>query len=121
MPTSSLSHEQLVAATVAEMKRQSMTRLYADHLPNYVQPDQIGGFIPDLTGFTGNAMVIVEAESLTGLAAAHTQAQWKAFHGHANRVGGHFIAVVNRSDENIGRILLDQICRGAANANLWTF
>jgi O-methyltransferase involved in polyketide biosynthesis len=118
MTTSSLNHDQLVVATIAEMKRQGMTRICADHLPGYVQPDQIGVFIPDVTALTGNAMVIAEAESREGLAAAHTQAQWKAFHSHANRVGGHFIAVVNRADQAAAQTLLNQICGGAANAHL---
>ncbi len=121
MPTSPLSHDQLVAATVAEMKRQGMTRIYASHLPGDIQPDPISGFITDATALSGNTLVIVEAESREGLAASHTQAQWKAFHGHANRVGGHFVAVVNQPDQVMTQALLHQVCGSAVNAHLWTF
>lgn len=121
MPTSPLSHDQLVAATVAEMKRQGMTRIYVSHLPGNVQPDPISGFIPDATALSGNTLVIAEAESREGLAASHTQAQWKAFHGHANRVGGHFVAVVNESDRVTAQSLLHQVCGNSANARVWTF
>lgn len=114
-------HDYLVALTAAKMRSNGMTHIKASHIANFSQCSQIGDYIPDATAFIGNAIVIAEAESQEGLAAAHTTDQWEAFHANSTRYGGHFIAVVNKADETTARTLLIQVCGGAANAILWVF
>ncbi len=114
-------HDKLVALTAACLINKGYTRVRACHVARFTACDQIGDYIPDVTAFNGNILVIVEAESRDGLAQAHTAAQWKTFHSHASRVGGYFIVVVNKSDEITARALLTQVRGSATNAQVWTF
>lgn len=117
----SLDHDKLVALTAARLVDQSYSRVRASHIARFTACEQIGDYIPDVTGFNGSTLVIVEAESRDGLAQTHTSEQWAAFYRHANRVGGYFIAVVNKSDEVTARALLVQVCGNVANVQVWTF
>lgn len=119
--STSHGHNTLVALIAALMRNKGMTRIKASHVINFDRCDEINGFIPDATAFTGNAFVIVEAESQEGLAEPHTARQWKTFHACANQAGGHFIAVVKNADEAAARNLLTQVCGNAGNAHLWVF
>ncbi len=120
LSTPSHDHEMPVELTANHMVRQGYTRVRASHTNRFTACDQIGEYIPDVTAFYGNAGVVAEAESRDGLVQAHTEAQWKTFYGHVNRVGGHFIAVVNKSDEVAARSLLTRVCGSASNVRLWT-
>lgn len=120
MPT--LPHTpQLVAASAARLHQTGRTNIKADHLPNFVRPDQIGNYIPDVTGNHPDGFVIIEAESREGLAQTHTADQWRTFHNHAKRVGGYFIASVNLADEAAAKKLLVEVCGNSSNALVWTF
>ena len=119
--SSSHDHDNLVEMTTAHMVSQGFTRIRSCHSDRYTGCAQIGDYIPDTTALSGAAPVIVEAESREGLAEAHTEAQWKTFHSHANHVGGWFIAVVNKSDEAAAKVLLNRVCGSAANTRVWTF
>ena len=116
-----IPHDRLVELTADQLVSQSYTRVRASHVARFTACDQIGNYIPDVTAFHGTTLVVVEAESSDGLALAHSQAQWKTFYNHANQSGGHFIAVVNKSDETAAQTLLAQVCGSASNAHLWTF
>ncbi len=119
--TSSHDHDKLVEMTASRMVNQGFTRVRSCHGDRYMACDQIGDYIPDTTALSGIAPVIAEAESREGLTEAHTEAQWKTFHSHANRVGGWFVAVVNKSDEAAAKVLLNRVCGIATNVQLWTF
>ncbi len=114
------SHDRLVVLAADYMAAQGYTRVRASHTDRFAACDQIGDYIPDVTAFSSSTFVVVEAESRDGLALAHTEAQWRTFHKHANQVGGHFIAVVNKTDEAAARVLQTRICGNAANVRVWT-
>ncbi len=116
-----ISHDHLIELTADRMVSQGYTRVRASHIVRFTACDRIGDYIPDVTAFSGNTFAVVEAESNDGLGQAHTEAQWKTFHKHANHVGGHFIAVVNKANETAARALLAQVCGPASNAQVWTF
>ncbi len=118
---SRLSHDTLVTRTVAEMKRQGMTNIHADHIAGYPKPEQIGKFIPDTMGAHSRSTVITEAESQEGLALAHTAEQFQTFHREATRIGGWFVVAVNSADETTARTLVRRVCGEAKNAFVWTF
>jgi len=114
-------HDLLMQCTVAEMKRQNMSAIKADHLPDYVQPDQLGDYIPDATGYYNGSLVIVEAESSEGLLTDHTTDQWRAFFQSACQCGGFFIVAVAHQNEDYAKVLLRLICGSASNVLLWAF
>lgn len=116
-----LDHDQLVAATVREMRRQGMAHVRASHIPTIMPPEPIGGYIPDTTAYYGGLFCVAEAESAHGLTQQHTASQWNAFFSYASRVNGYFIAVVARADKPAAEALLRQICGNASNAFVWTF
>ncbi len=118
---SSQAHDSLVEMTANHMVAQSYTRVRASHTDRFAACDQIGDYVPDVTAFYSNAFVVAEAESRDGLAQAHTEAQWRTFHSHVSRTGGHFIAVVSKADEAAARALLARVCGSASNVRLWTF
>lgn len=113
----SLDHDKLVEMTATRLVDLGYSRVRASHIARFSSCEQIGDYIPDVTAFNGSTLFIVEAESREGLAQTHTSEQWKAFHSHANRVGGHFIAVVNKSDEIAAHALLTP-CSRLAHAGL---
>lgn len=117
--SASSEHNHLVRATVAEMGRQGMTRIWASHLPNVTPPDLIGGYIPDATAYYNARLCVAEVESTDGLKQQHTADQWRAFFNYATRVSGYFIAVVTATDEMTARTLLRQICGDSQNVALW--
>ena len=111
----------LVELTADKMVHLGYTRVRASHIDCFTACDEIGGFIPDATAFSGSVFVIAEAESQDGLAASHTVEQWKSFHAQANRLGGFFAAVVNNADGPAAKALLKQVCGSATNVDVWTF
>jgi hypothetical protein len=116
-----LSHGRLVELTAERMVHLGYTRVCASHINRFTACEEIGGFIPDATAFSGSAFVIAEAESQDGLAASHTVQQWTSFHAQASRLGGFFVATVNKSDEPAAQALLKQVCGSATNVDVWTF
>lgn len=116
-----IPHDRLVEMMADGLVSQGYTRVRASHPNRFNACDQISDYIPDVTAFFGSTFVVVEAESSDGLGEAHTEAQWRTFHKHANQVGGHFVAVVNKSDEAEARALLTRVCGNAANVRVWTF
>jgi hypothetical protein len=118
---SSLGHDALVECTVAEMQRQGMTHIRADHIAGFLQPEIIGNFIPDATARFNGSLCIAECESAAGFTQAHTAAQWRAFHNHISHVGGWFIVVAAKTDEAAARTLLQQTIGSAQNILFWTF
>lgn len=118
---STLAHDTLIEMTAARLVDLSYSRVRASHIARFNACEQIGSYIPDVTAFHGSTLVVMEAESHEGLTQAHTEAQWKTFHAHASRVGGFFVAVVNKADEHAARTLLTQVCGTASNAHLWVF
>ncbi len=117
---STLAHDTLVELAANTLQSQGCTHICASHISRFPACSQISSHIPDVTAFSGSTLVIVEVESREGLAQAHTAEQWETFHSHASRVGGHFIAVVNKMDELAARALLTQVCGNAANVQVWT-
>lgn len=103
------------------MQQNSMSDIKAAHIAGHAQPDQLGNYIPDVTGSLRGMLCIAECESRDGLALAHTAAQWRTFYNHAVRVGGYFIAVVAKADETEARALLQSVAGNAQNAQVWTF
>lgn len=116
-----LSHDRLVELTAERMVHFGYTRVCASHISRFAACDKIGRFIPDATAFSGPTFVIAEAESQDGLAASHTVEQWTSFQAQASRVGGFFVASVNRTDEAAARALLKQVRGSATNADVWAF
>lgn len=103
------------------MQAQGMTNIKAAHIVAFVQPDQIGGYIPDVTAFARGRLCIAECESGDGLAQAHTAAQWRAFYNQAIWADGYFIAVVAKADEAKAHDLLQSITGAVQNTFVWTF
>ena len=130
-----LSHDRLVAltaekmvhlgytrsATLARLHSLGYTRIRASHIDRFAACDKIGGFIPNATAFSGTGFVVAEAESQEGLTASHTVEQWRSFHAQASRLGGCFVAAVNKSDAPAARALLKQVCGSATDVDVWTF
>ncbi len=114
-------HDQLVRYTVAEMKRQQMTAIKADHYPGYAKPNQIGEFIPDAVGYFNCALVIVEAESSEGLLARHTEQQFSTFYNYARSNGGYFIVSVSNRDVQTAEALIRKICGQTTTVLIWSF
>jgi hypothetical protein len=75
LSTLSHDHEMPVELTANHVVRQGYTRVRASHTNRFTACDQIGEYIPDVTAFLGNAVVVAEAESRDGLVQAHTEAQ----------------------------------------------
>lgn len=121
MPQTLSVHDSLVTLTARAMQDGGMTGIKAAHIDTYVQPDQIGDYIPDVTGSLRGMFCIAECESRDGLVLAHTLAQWRTFCNHAVRVVGYFIAVVAKADEAEARALLQSVAGNAQNAQVWTF
>lgn len=116
-----MKHDFLVRSAVAEMQRQNMTAIKADHYPGYEQPASIGKFTPDVTGYYNSALVIVEAESTEGLTAQHTEQQISTFFQHATKYKGFFILAVSKSDAKAAKALANRLCGNAGNVLLWQF
>lgn len=114
-------HDTLLNAALAEMRRQGFTDVCADHLHNFNQPAQVGGYIPDATGYFGARFVLVEVESEAGLSQQHTEDQWRTFINAARRNNGCFVAVVARRQELNARMLLNRLNTIGDDALLWCF
>ncbi len=121
MPPNLTVHDHLVTRTARAMQEGGMTGIKAAHIPTYVQPEQIDGYIPDLTGSLRGMLCIAECESRDGLTLAHTVTQWRTFYNYAARVGGYFIAVVAQTCEAEARLLLQSVAGDGQNAQVWTF
>ncbi len=121
MPPTLSVHDSLVTLTARAMQQNSMSDIKAAHIAGYAQPDQLGNYIPDVTGSWRGMLCIAECESRAGLAQAHTEAQWRTFYNHAAHVRGYFIAVVAKADETEAQALLQSIAGSAQNAQVWTF
>ena len=114
--TTLLTDEDLVCLSVEEMARQEMTRIHADHLPQYSMPNQIGDYIPDATALHKRRLVVLEAEPTDSLTSAHTSSQLKAFYSHASNSKGWLVLAVEKSDEKTANSLLTTLFGNAKNA-----
>ncbi|HEY5221203.1 MAG TPA: hypothetical protein VIJ29_03635 [Candidatus Paceibacterota bacterium] len=54
------------------------------HLPDYKQPPQIGGYIPDVYAVKGIEAVAIEIEDADSITSQHTKQQIAAFSAWAN-------------------------------------
>jgi hypothetical protein len=103
------------------MKHKGMRLIKAAHIAGYSQPNQIGTYIPDVTGLDHGTLYIVECESTVGLEQQHTVDQWTAFFRYADANFGRFIAVVGQANAAEARKLLQQVAGTSNRAELWTF
>jgi hypothetical protein len=110
-----------VRNAVAEMKRQNMTAISADHYPGYTQPGKIGNYIPDAIGYFNRSLVIVEAESTEGLTAQHTEQQFSTFFSHATTNKGFFIVAVSHKDAKTAEVVVRKVCGNSQSILVWTF
>lgn len=122
MLTSSRSqHDALISAAIAELRRQGISNISADHVTNFSRPSTIGSYIPDVTGFQGNRLIIVEAESSEGLQQQHTRDQLTTFYRAAIRSNGAFILAVSVRDRVAATALLQEISPSMDGCAVWTF
>lgn len=91
---SSALHDTLIREMVNTYETKGYYNIKADHIghPNG-RPDEVNGFIPDVSAMMNGTTVICEAETTDSLNVAHTVDQWKAFSKSAQE----FQIVVPRS------------------------
>jgi hypothetical protein len=115
------THDELLGLAISSLRSQNVTGIKADHLTKFLRPDQIGKYVPDVTGLHNGVHVILEAESKVGLALQHTIGQWTVFAKAAALSNGYFIAVVNSSDEAAALGLMKRVTAARERNLIWKF
>ncbi len=104
------------------MVDQRFAHIKTSQVPCFAPCDQIGSFVPDVTGYAEGTFIIAttasELDLSLGTAWLH---QWTVFHKYATHVGGHFLVAVNKADECTARSVLEQVCSDAPNVHVWSF
>jgi hypothetical protein len=116
-----LSHDQLLVNVAQSMRGHGMTAIRVDHLAGYAQPDEIGRYRPDATGYYRGSLRIVEAESRDRLSLAHTVEQLTMFLAAARRANGALVVAVNAADAPDARALLRRIGATDQDTLVWTY
>jgi hypothetical protein len=92
-------------------RNQGYSEFKAD-LEGYDQPDEISGYIPDLTcrkNDSKRTLILLEAETCNTIFEAHTEKQWTAFYNYAKQFDGEFHVVVPKTcDSKPGRDLANE-------------
>ncbi len=114
-------------ARLAELVARLMVHQHFAHIktsqsPCFAPCDRIEAFVPDVTGYAEGTLIIAATASKLDLSlGAAWLHQWTVFYNYAKRVGGHFLVIVNKADENAAQSVLEQICGDAANVHVWSF
>ena len=111
----SASHDKLVRALARTYENEGYV-VQADGIshPNG-SPQQIGGYVPDITASTLGAARIAEAETDSSLNSEHTRNQWRAF----SRIPGtSFEVIVPQGSLGVAK---SQAAKWGINVNKWWY
>ena len=116
------SRARLTELIATLMVDQQFAHIKTSQVSCFAPCDQIDNFVPDVTGYAEGTFIIAATASKLDLSlGAAWLHQWTTFYNYAKRVGGHFLVIVNKADEDAAQSVLEQVCGDAANVHVWSF